>query len=570
MFVREKRIGPYTYVYLVETVREDGKIKQRIIRNLGRKEDVERRGDLDRLARSAGRLAQRSMVLSILDEGGTPQLACKRIGPPRLFERLWRDTQCGEVLHDLLADREFEFPVERAVFLTVLHRLMVSGSDRACEQWREDYRIDGVDDLHLHHLYRAMAWLGEELPVADQAGRTLVARCVKDLVEEQLFARRRSLFTDLSVVFMDTTSLYFEGEGGAKLGERGYSKDHRPQLNQMIVGVIIDQEGRPVCSEMWPGGAAKGSARDSVWNGSGGDTADVTTLMPVIDRLRSRFGIERVCVVADRGMISANTIAGLEQRGLEYILGVRERGSKEVQEVVLADPAPSVQLVIPRKGRRDTELQAKEVRIADRRYVVCRNLVEAAQATRTREAVVATLRVKLRQGDKALVGNSAYRRYLKTPDQQHFSIDEDRVAEDARYDGLYVLRTNTQLSPLAAMLRYRDLLIVEQVFRTEKALLATRPIYHQTDEAIRGHVFCSFLALVLRKHLEERLHAARLKPEWRELLADLDRLQEIEAEQDGKRFIMRTPVTGVAGKVFQAVGVALPPNIRDAEPAPDA
>jgi hypothetical protein len=553
MFVREKRIGSYTYVYLVETVREDGKIKQRIIRNLGRKEDVERRGDLDRLARSAARLAQRSMVLSLLEQNSTPQLSCKRIGPPLLFERLWRDTQCREVLHELLVQRGFEFPVERAIFLTVLHRLMISGSDRACEQWRDDYRIDAVDDLQLHHLYRAMAWLGEELPATEQAGRSLVARCVKDLIEERLFARRRSLFTDLSVVFMDTTSLYFEGEGGATLGERGHSKDYRPQLNQMIVGVIVDQEGRPVCSEMWPG-----------------NTADVTTLIPVIDRLRSRFGIERVCVVADRGMISAETIASLEQRGFEYILGVRERRSREVQQIVLADPAPFVPLVIPRKGRPDTELQAKEVKVGDRRYIVCRNLVEAAQTARTREAVVATLRAKLRHGDKALVGNSAYRRYLKTPDQQHFTIDEDRVADDARYDGLYVLRTNTQLHPLKAMLRYRDLLIVEQVFRTEKTLLATRPIYHQTDEAIRGHVFCSFLALVLRKDLEERLATARLKPEWRELLADLDRLQEIDAEQDGKRFVLRTPVTGIAGKAFQAVGVALPPNIRDADPTPAA
>jgi hypothetical protein len=550
MFVRQKRIGRYVYVYLVETVREDGQIKQRIIRNLGRKEDVERRGDLDRLVRSAARLAQRSMILSLMDEGSMPALRCKRIGPPLLFERLWRDSGCGEVLHELLADRGFEFSVERAVFLTVLHRLMVSGSDRACEQWRNDYRIDGADELQLHHLYRAMAWLGEELPAADQADRTLIARSMKDLVEERLFARRRTLFSDLSVVFMDTTSIYFEGEGGATLGERGHSKDYRPHLNQMIVGVIIDQEGRPICSEMWPG-----------------NTADVTTLIPVIERLRNRFSIERVCVVADRGMISAATIAALEQRGLDYILGVRERGTKEVREIVMADQTPSVPLVIPHKGRPDTELLAKEVKLGDRRYIVCRNLAEAARAARTREAVLTTLRAKLRQGDKSLVSNSAYRRYLTTPDEQHFTIDEARIAEDARYDGLYVLRTNTRLHPLNVMLRYRDLLVVEQLFRSEKALLATRPIYHQTDAAICGHVFCSFLAVVLRKELEERLAAARLKPEWRELLADLDRLQEIEVEQDGKRFILRTPVTGVAGKVFQAVGVALPPNIRNADPA---
>ena len=133
-----------------------------------------------------------------------------------------------------------------------------------------------------------------------------------------------------------------------------------------------------------------------------------------------------------------------------------------------------------------------------------------------------------------------------------------------------MLRTNTRLHPLNAMLRYRDLLVVVLLFRTEKALLQTRPIYHQSDEAIRGHVFCSFLALVLAKELEDQLAAAGLKPEWRELLADLDRLQEIEVEQDGKRFILRSPLSGVTGKAFQAVGVALPPNIRNAGAVPAA
>ena len=549
MFVREKRIGPYCYLYLVETVRENGKTKQRIIRNLGRSEEVEASGDLDRLARSAARLSQRSMILSLIEDGYVPQVRCRRIGAPLALERLWQESGCRTVVEELLAGRRFEFAVERAVFLTVLHRLMVSGSDRACENWRDDYRINGIEDLQLHHLYRAMTWLGEELPGSDQVGRTLVPRCIKDLIEERLFERRRDLFSDLSVVFMDTTSLYFEGRGGETLGQNGHSKDYRPHLKQMIVGIIIDQDGRPVCSEMWPG-----------------DTADVTTLIPVIDRLRQRFAIGRVCVVADRGMISAATIAGLEQRGLEYILGVRERSSKEVREIVLNDQKPSVPLVIPRQRRPDTELEAKEVHVGDLRYVVCRNLVEAKHGAELREAVLRSLRASLRHGDKALVGNSAYRRYLKTPDEKHFEIDDKRVAEDARYDGLYVLRTNTSLAPLAVMLRYRELLKVEDIFKTTKAILHTRPIYHQTDAAIRGHVFCSFLALVLRKALEDRLTTMRSKPEWGALLMDLDRLQEIETEQEGKCFILHTPVTGDVGRVFQAVGVALPPNIREADP----
>ncbi len=124
-----------------------------------------------------------------------------------------------------------------------------------------------------------------------------------------------------------------------------------------------------------------------------------------------------------------------------------------------------------------------------------------------------------------------------------------------------MLRTNTGLSPLQAMLRYKQLAVVEQVFRTTKSLLATRPIYHRCDATIRGHVFCSFLALVLREALEDRLAAREVKAEWADIVADLDRLQEVEIDHQGKRLLLRTPTTGVCGKVFQAAGVALPPSL---------
>jgi DDE family transposase len=548
MFARDKRIGPYTYVYLVENVREAGRTKQRIIANLGRKEVVVARGDLDRLARSVARLAQRSMVLSLVEGEVPPNAVCRRIGPALLFERLWQEVGCRAVLAELAGQRQFAFAVERAVFLTVLHRLFVSGSDRAAEKWRADYRIDGTEGLQLHHLYRAMAWLGE--PLADQAGASeLAPRCRKDVVEEALFARRRDLFAELSVVFMDTTSLSFEGQGGDELGRRGHSKDFRPDLNQMIVGLVMDQDGKPLCCELWPG-----------------NTADVTTLLPVVDRLRARFGVGRICVVADRGMISTATIAALEERKLEYILGVRERSSAEVRTTVIDDQTPFVPLVVPRASGDLTELEAKQVKIGDRRYIVCRNLAEARRDAEQRNAILDGLRAKLAQGDKALVGNSGFRRYLKTVSAEHFAIDETRVADDARFDGLYVLRTNTKITPLQVMLRYRDLLRVEQLLRQAKAVLATRPIYHSSDMAIRGHVFCSFLALLLAKELEDRLRRQAIAAEWGDILRDLDRLQEIQLDQDGKRFLLRTPTTGLAGKLFQAVGVALPPNLQELPP----
>src|SRR3954471_22086530 len=551
MFVREKRINGYTYLYLVETVREDGRAKQRIIKNLGRKEAVTASGALERLASSVARYAERAVVLSQIEAGNPAGLACKHIGAPLLFERLWEETGCRAVIEDLLAERRFEFPVELAVFSAVLPRIMVSRSGRACEKWLADYAISGVDGLTLHHLYRAMAWLGEELPADQQAGATPFApRTVKDLVEEQLFERRRDLFSELSVVFMDTTSLSFVGAGGETLGEHGYSKDHRPDLMQMIVGVVIDAAGRPVCSEMWPG-----------------NTADVSVLVPVIDRLRRRFGIGRVCVVADRGMISAPTIAALEERGLEYVLGARERTDSLVRTVVLADQKPFTPLCIPRAGGAETQLFIKEVQVEGRRYIVCRNEAEAEKDAADRQAIVTALDQQLTRGDKALIGNSAYRRYLRTTsDARAFEIDPGKLAEEARYDGLFVLRTNARITPLQAVLRYRDLIQVEQLFRTAKALMRTRPIYHSSDAAIRGHVFCSFLALILRKELDERCRNAGFRPEWGDVLRDLDRLQEMTIESAGKTWTVRTQADGCAAALLQATGVALPPRIQATPP----
>ncbi len=552
MFFRIKQSGPRSYVQIVANQRKDGAVRQTVIATLGRADELAASGSLAALLASGARYCEQVLLLSTLqaDVNG-PRVLAKRIGAPLLLGRLWEEIGCKAVVEELLAERMFEFPVERAVFTTVLHRLVVSGSDRACEKWMIDYAIPGVDALALHHFYRAMAWLGEELPAEQQGGATPFApRTVKDVIEEQLFAARRDLFSELSVVFMDTTSLSFVGAGGASLGERGYSKDHRPDLMQMIVGVVIDAEGRPVCSEMWPG-----------------NTADVSVLVPVIDRLRSRFGIGRVCVVADRGMISAATITALQERGLEYVLGARERTDTLVRTVVLADSKPFTPLCVERANGEQTQLFAKEVKVEGRRYIVCRNEAEAAKDAADRQAIVAALDQQLKRGDKALIGNSAYRRYLRTTsDRRAFEIDPGKLADEARYDGIFVLRTNARLTPLQAVLRYRDLIQVEALFRSAKALMRTRPIYHSSDAAIRGHVFCSFLALVLRKELDERCHNAGFRPEWGDVLRDLDRLQQATIESGGKTWTVRTQADGCAAALLQAAGIAPPPRIQATPP----
>jgi hypothetical protein len=553
MFFRAKTSGTRPYLQIVENRWEDGRPRQRVIATLGRLDQLQQSGQLDALLVSGARLAQSVLLLSAHAKGQLPTITTRRIGPALIFQRLWKETGCRRAIAQLLDGRRFECDIERAIFLTVLHRLFDPGSDRAADRWRTDYQIDGCEALQLHHLYRAMAWLGEELPHDQQKDKTPFApRCIKDRIEEEVFAHRRDPFTDLQLVFFDTTSIYFEGEGGEDIGQRGFSKDHRPDLYQMVVGAVLDGQGKPICCELWPG-----------------NTADVSTLIPVVDRLRSRFGVRRVCIVADRGMISRETITALEQdeRGWQYILGARMRSQTEVNDEVLSR-AGRYRVVHPKRVRSDdpSPLKVKEVWVEDRRYVICLNEDEARKDAADREAIVAALREQLRRGDKSLVGNKGYRRYLSGSDSPGFRIDEAKVAEDARYDGKWVLRTNTDLDSAEVALQYKQLWMVEQWFRSCKSLLQTRPIYHRCDETIRGHVFCPFLALVLRQELQARLEERGHACEWADVIQDLDRLQVVEVEQDGKRFLLRSEVQGTCGKVFQAVGVALPPTIQQVSP----
>jgi transposase len=543
LFARIKKSGKYQYLQIVENRKEKGKVKQRVIATIGRMDRLQTKGRVETLIRSLSRFSERAML--ILTGQSDVSAEAVKIGPPIIFERLWKETGINKAIKGLLQDRRFEFDVERAIFLTVLHRLMVSGSDRFCERWRRDYLIEGTEDLDLHHLYRAMTFLGEELK--DQKDATPFApRCNKDLIEEMVFYDQRDLFSELELVFFDTTSIYFEGRGGETIGQKGFSKDHRPDLNQMVVGAIIDDKGRPICCEMWPG-----------------NTTDVKTLIPVVDRVRKRFGIRRFCVVADRGMISAETIKELEDRNIGYILGTRMRRVKEIKLDVLSRGGRYKKVCPEGVTSKDpAPLKVKQVLHNKKRYIVCLNSRQARKDARDREAIIASLKEQLKKGPKSLVGNKGYRKYLKL-DKDSARIDMDKVEHDSRFDGKWVLTTNTNLAAEKVALKYKELWQVERVFRDVKSILETRPVYHQRNENIRGHVFCSFLALVLRKELEQRLNRTGHVFEWSDIKQDLKALQQVTLEEDGKCFAIRSECKGCCGKIFQAVKVALPPTIRE-------
>ncbi len=545
MFARTKKSGKYEYLQIVENHRDGEKVNQRVLTTLGRLDKMQIRGEVETLVRSLARFSEQALL--ILSGKSDISAESIKIGPSLIFERLWRDLGITKVLQGLLAERFFTFNVERALFLTVLHRLMVSGSDRFCDKWRRDYLVKGVDEIELHHFYRAMAFLGEEID--DQKSATpFTPRCTKDVVEERIFTLNRHLFSGLDLVFFDTTSIYFEGAGGETIGERGFSKDHRPDLNQMVVGVVLDDNGRPLCCEMWPG-----------------NTTDVKTLIPIVKRVRERFNVSKFCVVADRGMISKKTLIEFEkpENKVPYILGTRMRNISEVKREVLSR-VENYQEVVPEGARAKdpSPLKVQEVWVDNHRYIVCVNSKQARKDAADRESILASLEEQLKNGPKSLVGNKGYRRYLKI-EKNSASIDREKVEQEAMFDGKWVLRTNTRLSAGNVALKYKELWQVEHTFRDMKSILVTRPIYHRLDETIRGHVFCSFLALMLKKELYRRLENSGHSFEWVDIKLDLKALTETVIEEDGKRLAVRSQCKGTCGKVFQSVGVAIPPTIRE-------
>jgi transposase len=542
MFVRIKTTGKNQYLQIVENHREGTKVKQHILGTLGRVDQIVGTKEIDGLIAKLSRYTQEALM--VITGQSEIQAYSSSIGGALIFERLWNELQIPSIIHKLIEKRKFTFDVERAIFLTVLHRLFESGSDRQCVRWKNTQQVSGKDDLSLHHLYRAMYFLGEE--TEDQLGHTPFAnRCIKDVIEEKLFERRADLFSGLSMVFFDTTSIYFEGDGGEETGSLGHSKDHRPDLHQMIVGAILNENGEPICCELWPG-----------------NTADVSSLIPVVDRMRVRFGISEFCIVADRGMISEKTIAQLEKRKINYILGVRMRKMKLVRDEILSRAGRFEEVRYDIAEEEHDPLKVKEVWFDDRRYIICKNERQARKDEATRNAIIESLEEKLQSGAKTLIGNKGFKKYLVVK-RNSVTIDKAKIEEEKRFDGKWVLTTSTTLPAAEVALQYKELWQVEQVFRDMKSILDTRPVYHQLDETIKGHVFCSFLALVLRKELEKRLEASNLCLEWNDIKRDLMALQEVVLEEsNNKKIAIRTAPQGTCTSIFRAVGVALPPTLR--------
>ena len=535
MFIRKKRSArngaEYACLQIVRSRREGHKVRQEVIATLGRADKLVVGGEVDGLLRS---LAKFSDKLRVVEAARLPDAAAqpaRQWGPPLVFGRLWEEQRIPEILRKLSKDRRFEFDVERAGFAMALQRLCAPGSDLQGSGWLSTVEAPGLDVLALQHLYRTAAFLAE----------------MREDLEQELSWVDRDLFSqDFDLVFIDTTSLSVYRNTENELFKRGYSKKHRPDLPQIVLCVIVNVHGWPVAWEVYPG-----------------NTADVVAMEKMINRLRKRLAIRDVVVVADRGMISKDIIKLLAQdkhAPFRYVLGCRMRRQKEVNEDVLS-----------RAGRYRTvreNLDVKEVRVGDRRYVVCRNPAQAKKDKAAREALLEKLEKVIEgQGPKALIGNRGYARFLKV-EKGSVSLNQQAIENDARLDGKFVLTTNTDLTPDQVALTYKSLWRVERTFREQKSTLEVCPIYHHCPHMAIGHIAASFLALRLEVDLQRRLDERKIEVSWPDLMRDLGQVQSIVVDLDGNRYRLRSDMVGSSYQAFQAAGVRAPERVALLGPVP--
>lgn len=530
-----------TYLQLAHNVwdAEKGHARAQILYNFGRADQVDREA-LGRLVRSICRFLSPEEGLRVESRlDGRWQVEVRRtrsLGGVWFLDQLWRRLGLRDVLVRLLKERRFQAPVERLVFALVANRALAPRSKRAIEDWvAHEVAVEDLEEVSVQQLYRAMDFLLE---------------AARELERDVFFSVADLLSLEVDLLYFDTTSTYFEFEPVSDecepLRRYGHSKDHRPDRPQVVVGLAVTRTGIPVRCWVWPG-----------------NTADMSVVEEVkSDLVGWRLG--RVITVVDRGMASEENLRALQRAGGHYIAGERMTcGTKAVKEA------------LSRQGRyqkvRDN-LEVKEIIVGDgearRRYVLVRNPEQAQRDRASRERILDELRQELEglrylpEGQHtravcALRSHPTLGRYLKQDEGGRLIIDRAKVKAEERLDGKYLLRTSDDtLSAEDVALGYKQLVEVEEAFRTLKQTLELRPVYHRLEERIRAHVLLCWLALLLIRVAEHKTGSS-----WRRMREALQRMHVADLLTPDGLVTQRTETTPEQKTFFTALGLPEPPRI---------
>ena len=544
------------YLQLAHNRRVDGVTQAEVLVNLGREDQLDVDG-LRRLAASITRFTDGDgATLAPAGAGEFEVCGSRPLGGVWLLDGLWRALGVDRALRGVLGARRFSTDVERVPFALVANRALDPCSKLAAAEWAsQDAHIPGLAGRDEDQAYRAMDLLVE----GDAQAK---------VQEAVFFATADLLNLEVDLLFFDTTSTYFErsepdaaGEHGAPAFRAyGHSKDHRPDLPQVVIGLAVTREGIPVRVWVWPG-----------------NTNDMSVITEVKDDLRG-WRLGRVVTVVDRGFSSDENLRYLTRAGGHWIAGERMR-----------DGSPDAREALARPGRYQTvrdNLRVKEVRVGDgdaaKRFVVCHNPAEAERDKTHREDTIARLQAELdriatvrakttsakadgahQRAECALRDHPSLGRYLRQTASGRLRIDRAKIAAEERLDGKYLLSTSDpDLSAEDVALGYKNLLEAERGFRDLKTTLELRPVFHRLEHRIRAHVLICWLALLLIRISERKTGQT-----WRRIALELQRLHLVTLTGPDGTVQQSTPLTDPQRQILDALAIPAPPRITTLQPA---
>ena len=546
------------YLQLAHNRRAGGVTRAEVLLNLGREDELDVEG-LRRLARSIRRYTDPGAEDGgrIEPAEGLEVVGSRPLGGAWLLDALWRRLSIADTLGGLLDGRRFTTDVERVLFALVCNRALAPCSKLAAAEWAsQDVALPGLDGMDDDQAYRALDLLVE----ADSEAK---------LQETVFFACADLLNLEVDLLFFDTTSIYFEAEPDGvdvddperpPLRARGHSKDHRPDLPQVVIGLAVTREGIPVRVWVWPG-----------------NTNDMSVIGEVKDDLRG-WRLGRCVWVVDLGFSSDANLRYLTRGGGHWIAGERMR-----------DGSPDARVALARPGRYQTvrdNLRVKDVRIGDgdrqKRFVVCHNPAEAARDKAERDQQIARLEDELQRietarakaktakaqaahtrAECALRDHPTLSRYLPQTTSGRLQIDRSKIAAEERLDGKYLLSSSDpDLSAEEIALGYKNLREAERSFRDLKTTLELRPVFHRLEHRIHAHVIVCWLALLLIRIAERTTGQS-----WRRIATELQRLHLVTLEGPAGTVQQTTALSEAQQAILTALEIEPPPPITALEPA---
>jgi Transposase DDE domain len=562
--VRTTRSGKVRYLQLARNEWDPAaqRSRTRILHNFGREDEIDK-DQVRRLVSALSRMLDPAEALAASEPGELPVTASRPAGGTHALDRLWRRLGLDKAVRNTLARRRLNPDTERVLFALVANRALAASSKLAAAEWVcDDVHIDGLDATTDDACYRAMDHLLAIEPI---------------LAEQAYFQVTDLLSLEVDLLFFDTTSTYFETEaadediprnargepvppgsqdtaGEAGFRANGNSKDSRPDLPQVIVGMAVTRDGIPVRVWSWPG-----------------NTADSGLIRQVKQDLR-QWVLSKVIWVADRGFTSEENRRALMRGGGGYIIGEKLRSG-----------SPDVKAALSRQGRykevRDN-LQVKEVRLGDDnhdRFIICYNPDQAERDAAIRARLVAQLEEIIEGTDAltaaergrtegTLAGKPGLKRFLRVTPAGLLRIDKTKIKAEENLDGKYLLRcSDPHMTTEDIALGYKQLLEVERGWKDMKQVIDLRPVYHRREDRIRAHVILCWLALLLMRVAENETG----RP-WNRIRAELQRQHAVTWTGPAGTFRQATDLTKPQRDLYTALSIEPPKKILALEPASTA